>query len=348
MSGTSAGNAAGPIRLPSNQPPARFYEGGRRISDFRSEPPAGPRTPEDWVASTTSVRGHSPVGMTRLPGGELLAGAVARDPLVWLGPEHVRHFGADTMLLVKLLDAGQRLPIHAHPNGQFAAKHLAAAHGKAEAWYILSPGTVFLGLRQDVDPVALRDLVDTQQTGRMLDLMHSIDVEPHDTVYVPPGVLHAIGPGILLAEVQEPEDLSILLEWTGFELDGAADGHLGVGFELALTAVETHGRSRADILSLVQYSDADGPVLAPGSLEFFRLDRVSGAHEFPAGFAVIIGLAGSMTLTTGGGATVGLARGSTTLVPFAAGSMTITGDGTVLVARPPVPPQAPQPGCGSS
>ncbi|WP_231560250.1 hypothetical protein [Microbacterium hominis] len=40
--------------------------------------------------------------------------------------------------LVKLLDAGQRLPVHAHPDDAFAAAHLGRAHGKAEAWYILS------------------------------------------------------------------------------------------------------------------------------------------------------------------------------------------------------------------
>src|SRR3990170_6157117 len=164
-----------PTPPPANQPPARFYEGGRRISDFRSEPPAAPHTPEDWVGSTTSLRGHAPVGMTRLPDGELLADAISRNPLEWLGPEHVARFGADTMLLVKLLDAGQRLPIHAHPDGAVRASHLGAAHGKAEAWYILTPGTVYLGLRESIDPGELRDLVDTQQTERMLDLMHAID-----------------------------------------------------------------------------------------------------------------------------------------------------------------------------
>jgi mannose-6-phosphate isomerase len=325
-----------PIPLPANQPADRFYRGGLRISDFRSEPPAAAFTPEDWVASTTSVRGHSPIGMTRLPGGELLADAIAHDPLGWLGPEHVERFGDDTMLLVKLLDAGQRLPIHAHPDGEFAAKHLAAAHGKAEAWYILTPGTVHLGLLEDIDPAELLDLVETQQTGRMLDLMHSIDVEPHDTVYVPPGLLHAIGAGILLAEVQEPEDLSILLEWTGFDLDGAADGHLGLGFELALAAVETVGRSRDQVLSLVRRIDSDGPVLPAASAEFFRLDQVSADRELPAGLAVLIALAGSMTLTTKGGSVVDLVRGTTTLVPFGAGTMRLAGDGTVLVARPPV------------
>ncbi|HEY8914308.1 class I mannose-6-phosphate isomerase [Lacisediminihabitans sp.] len=331
-------NAPGtdPILLPANQPADRFYRGGSRISDFRSAPAADPFTPEDWVGSTTSVRGHAPVGQTRLPDGELLADAVCRDPLGWLGPAHVERFGADTMLLVKLLDAGQRLPIHAHPGGGFAAEHLAAAHGKAEAWYILTPGTVYLGLREPIHPVELRDLVDSQQTEHMLELMHAIDVAPNDTVYVPPGLLHAIGPGILLAEVQEPEDLSILLEWTGFELDGAADGHLGLGFELALGAVDTNGRSREHIRALVRHVDSDGPVLPAASAGYFRLDRVSRSQTLPAGFAIVIALEGSMTLTTERGAVLELAQGTTTLVPFAAGALSIDGHGAVLVARPPV------------
>ncbi|WP_394769980.1 class I mannose-6-phosphate isomerase [Lacisediminihabitans sp.] len=324
-----------PIRLAANQPADRFYRGGTRISDFRSAPPAAPFTPEDWVGSTTSVRGHAPEGQTRLPDGELLADAVSREPIGWLGAAHLERFGADTMLLVKLLDAGQRLPIHAHPDGGFAAEHLAAAHGKAEAWYILTPGTVYLGLRESIDPAELRGLVDGQQTERMLGLLHAIDVAANDTVYVPPGMLHAIGPGILLAEVQEPEDLSILLEWTGFELDGAADGHLGLGFELALSAVDTSGWSRDAILSLVRHVDSDGPALTPASARYFRLDRVSTPQSLPAGFTILIALDRSMSLTTAHGATLELARGTTTLVPFAAGALSIVGPGLVLVARPP-------------
>ena len=61
-------------------------------------------------------------------------------------------------------------------------------------------------------------------------------------VLVPAGRLHAIGEGVLLLELQEPEDLSILLEWGGFALDGERDGHLGLGFDLALSAVD-HQRS---------------------------------------------------------------------------------------------------------
>lgn len=322
-----------PILLPSNQPPARFYKGGARISDFRREAPSAPNTPEDWVGSTTSVRGNSPVGMTRLADGQLLAEAIGADPSGWLGPRHVQRYGDDTMLLVKLLDAGQRLPVHAHPDGVFAGRHVSAAHGKAEAWYILSPGTVHLALTRSVPLDELQSLVASQDSAAMLGLMHEVSVQAGDCVFVPHGVLHAIGAGILLAEVQEPEDLSILLEWKDFDLDGENDGHLGLGFDLALSAVELRGRTDDEVEALVRRGVAEGSTLPAEADAYFRLDRVDGRRDFPAGFGIVIALVEGVRLTLASGSSRLLAAGSTTLVPYSAGTFRI--DGAALIARPP-------------
>jgi len=330
-----------PIPLPSNQPPDRFYLGGPRISAFRHEPSGGTRSPEDWVASTTMVRGQEPAGLTRLPGGALLADEIAARPQDWLGPDHVRQFGVDTKLLVKLLDAGQRLPVHAHPDTAFASSHLGTRHGKAEAWYLLEPGEVFLGLRRDVTRERLMELVRAQEVEQLLDLMHKVDVDAHQTVYVPPGLLHAIGEGILLAEVQEPEDLSILLEWRDFDIDGRAAGHLGLGFDTALRAVETAARSQREIAELIGGSQPRGDVLAAASRAFFRLQRVpvdapdGPGVECEAGFAVMIVVAGALNLLAPDGSGLPAGPGTTTLVPYAAGPFRLTGRGTALLARPP-------------
>lgn len=321
-----------PIALPANQPPDRFYRGGERIAAFRGTGEAKPRTPEDWIASTTSVRGQHPFGLTTLPDGTLLADAVAHDPVGWLGAPHVARFGADTRLLVKLLDAGQRLPVHAHPHDEFAAAHLGTAHGKAEAWYILEPGTVYLGLTRSLDPAELRALVDEQHIERMLGLMHAVDVAVGDTVYVPPGLLHAIGEGILLAEVQQPEDLSILLEWRDFEVDTPADGHLGLGFERALTAVESEARSAAQIQALIVSGPRAGATLAPEANAYFRLDAVRAPATLEPGFAVLIVTAGTLNVGE-----LTLPAGSTAVVPHAFGPAHLGGDAAVLVARPPAP-----------
>ncbi|TPW74486.1 class I mannose-6-phosphate isomerase [Schumannella soli] len=327
---------AGPIRLPANQPRARFYRGGERIARFRGAADAEPYTPEDWVGSVTAVRGAAPIGQTYLDDATLLADAIAADPEGWLGAEHVQRWGADPKLLVKLLDAGQRLPVHAHPSGDFAAAHLGVAHGKAEAWYILSPGVVYLGLRETVDPTHLRELVDGQRTPELLALLNPIPVRPHDTVYVPPGTLHAIGEGVLLAEVQEPEDLSILLEWRGFELDGVADGHLDLGFDLALSAVRTVGETADDLARLVRSDHDATSSLADEAAEYFRLERLGDGARLEPGFRVLIALEGETALTTATGE-LALPAGSTTLVPFAAGAGRLAGSGLVLAARPPMP-----------
>lgn len=333
------GTRPGLLLLPANQPADRFYRGGAQISAFRGEPSHGPRTPEDWVASTTTVHGHPTLGRSRLPDGSLLVDAIERQPVAWLGRDHVEAFGSDTKLLVKLLDSGQRLPIHAHPDAAFARAHLDARHGKAEAWYLLTAGEVFLGLREDVDPDRLLALVVAQDIEALLPLMHRVPVQPHQTVYVPPGVLHAIGAGILLTEVQEPEDLSILLEWRDFELDGRADGHLGLGFDTALQAVETRARTAAEVAQLIAGGPLRGDVLATGTAEYFRLERVSvpGPTRLAAGFAVVIAIDGQLEVTSRAGSTVHAPRGATVLVPAAAGDLHLSGRGSALVARPPLP-----------
>lgn len=344
---TSRRPGAQPVLLPANQPAARFYRGGRAISTFRGDPPAPPNTPEDWIASTTSVRGDAPQGLTRLPDGRLLAEAIEANPLSYLGPDHLAAFGTDTKLLVKLLDAGQRLPIHAHPDVTFARRHLSAAHGKAEAWYILSRGFVHLGLSRDVSEEELRELVAGQHADSLLALMHRIEVKPNDTVFVPPGVLHSIGRGTFLAEVQEPEDLSILLEWAGFEIDGRASGHLGLGFDLALHAVETAGRSREETLRLVRRGVTQGPALAAEAQNYFRLDRVTDTVAFAPSFAIVIACSGTSTLVQGNGLAHDLPSGSTAVLPFAAGTVRVQTDGSVLVARPPAARASSTPASGA-
>ncbi|MGN6446067.1 class I mannose-6-phosphate isomerase [Amnibacterium sp.] len=323
-----------PIVLPSNRPADRFYRGGRRITDLRGDEPAKDHEPEDWIASTTHVFGQPVVGETMLPDGTPLRVAVEADPVGWLGDAHVGRWGADTKLLTKLLDAGQRLPVHAHPDGAFAAAHLGHAHGKAEAWVILQGGTVYLGLRREVGEEELRTLVDEQATTRLLDLLNPIEVAPGDAVFVPAGQLHAIGEGVLLLEVQEPEDLSILLEWRGFAVDGTKEGHLGLGFDTALQAVSRASLDERALEALVTRGTTSGSVLPREAAPYFSVERrpVDGESVLGPGFAVALVEHGDVVLA---GRT--LRRGATVVVPAGAGALALAGNGVLLVARPPRP-----------
>lgn len=328
-----------PVHLSGNQPADRFYRGGARIRDFRGETGSGDREPEDWIASTTTLHGQAAAGLTRLPGGALLIDEIRERPLLWLGAEHVERYGVDTKLLIKLLDAGQRLPVHIHPDGAFARERLGAQHGKAEAWCILAGGPVHLGFRRDVSREELADWTSTQNTAALLEAMHLIELSAGDTVYVPPGLPHAIGAGVFLLEVQEPEDLSILLEWEGFALDGPRDGHLGIGFPSALEATDRSGWSRDRIASLVVSGGQGEGTLAAAAADYFRAERrdIDGAQELAAGFGTLVILEGSGSLASASGARVPLRAGDTVLVPYAAGAVRIEGSLSLIHCRPPQP-----------
>jgi mannose-6-phosphate isomerase len=336
----SAGPWTGsPVALPANQPADRFYLGGERIAEFRGIAPAGDHVPEDWIGSTTTVAGFDRLGLTVLPDGTSLRAALAENPVPWLGSAHVDRFGADPALLVKLLDAGERLPVHVHPDDAFAQSHLGCRNGKTESWIILSaaPGAqVHLGFREDVAPSVLADWVGRQDRAALLSALHTIEVGPGDTVFVPAGLPHAIGAGVFLLELQQPADLSLLLEYDGFAVDGPRDGHLGIGFETALSCVRHRAVPSGTLTGLRGRVDGTR-VFPPQADAFFRADRHTGPGRavWDPGFAIVVVVAGSGRLTWADGESYELRRGTSVLVPWNAGPVRVDGPVELIRCRPP-------------
>jgi mannose-6-phosphate isomerase len=332
-----------PIVLPPNGV-ARFYRGGPAIAALRGGEPAGERVPEEWIGSVTEAFGEPGVGLSRLPGGALLRDAIAADPEAWLGAEHTARLGADPALLVKLLDAGERLPVHAHPDGPFAREHLGTRFGKTEAWIVVGgEGDVGLGWREDVEEAVLRDWVARQDVEAMLAALHRVPVRVGDALFVPAGTAHAIGEGLLIAELQEPSDMSVMLEWEGHGIAGEAEATLGLGWGTALASVSR----RAGDPGALAGPPRDGAVsraLPEAADPFFAadwLDPAAGAVELAPGFAVLVVLEGAGILESED-APVELSGGDALLVPFAAGVTRLTGDARALRCRPP-DPDAPAP-----
>lgn len=331
-----------PIFLSGNQF-EHFYVGGTAIAAFRGTDPAGPKTPEDWIASTTTRYGHERLGLSSLPDGRLLADAIAAEPLSWLGAQHRAAFGDSTELLVKLLDAGERLVVHCHPSREFASQHLGCAHGKTEAWVVLETAAqetfVYLGFQGHVMQEQLRGWVTGQRTVEMLSALNRIPVSPGDAILVPAGLPHAIGAGVFVAELQEPTDFSLLLEWEGFELDGERDGHLGLGYPVALTAVDRSGWDSERLAEL--YGPIDGgtarELVFPRAADpFFRAERLRAGARCEASFAVLVVLDGEGQLGLEGEA-LAIRKGDTLVVPHAAGPTSIHGPVSVLRCLPPNP-----------
>jgi mannose-6-phosphate isomerase len=321
-----------PEMKPHTLPPnvlRHFYAGGERIAALRGTPPQD-HAPEEWIgAANTTFDGSR--GLSALRDGTLVRDAIEADPEAFLGPDHVARFGSDPALLVKLLDAGQRLPVHFHPDRAFAARELGLAHGKTEAWLIVEaePGaSVWVGFTREVSAGEVREWMAAQDAAAMLACMHELPVAAGDAVFVPAGAPHAIGEGILMVEVQEPTDLSVLLEWDGFEIT-EDDGHLGLGWDVALRALDRSAWDPARVGALRGPGEGRLPAAAD---PWFRAERVRGGDELDAGYGIVVGLAGEGALGD-----EPLARGTALLVPHAAGPLTVSGDVEAIRCRPPAP-----------
>ena len=342
-----------PVSLPANQP-QQFYLGGPQIEAFRGEPSAArphssstfradpARTPEDWIASTLSKFG-SLDGATRLPDGELLSDAVTAHREEFFSPAHIARFGANPALLVKLLDAGERLPVHCHPDRAFASAHLGSVFGKTEAWIIIGTSSadphVYLGFNRDVEPGELSTWFVNQNSAEILGSMNRITVQTGDAIFVPAGTPHAIGAGAFIVELQEPTDFSVMLEWRDFGMPDRRQVQLGMSADVSLQCFNRHQFTDADVATCHRHA-APNPggteMLFPKQAEpFFQAHDivVIDVIELPAQYAVLIALDGEGTLTTPT-SELDLRRGSTVLIPYSAGPTTLNGNLHVLRCLP--------------
>ncbi|MET0136098.1 MAG: mannose-6-phosphate isomerase [Kibdelosporangium sp.] len=344
MNSPDVSTGTSPVWLPANQPP-QFYTGGTAIAALRGAGNARVEYgPEDWVASTTTRNGQPTDGLTRLGNGIWLRDAVREYPENWLGAAHTARFGADPAVLVKLLDAGQRLPVHCHPSDAFARQHMGSHYGKTEAWIIVGTpdegGAVHIGFQEDLPESTVADWVAEQDTSAMLSALNPVTVRAGDTVFVPAGLPHAIGAGVFIVELQQPTDLSVTLEWKDF-LDDEAGGHLGFGYDVVLGCVDRSGWDADRLRSIVRHAEDASPVtdlLGPDASSFFRAQRVRGGAALDASFSVLVALEGSGTLHTEQG-DLAVRKGDTYVLPHSAGPTTVDGD---LVAIRCLPPEVPR------
>ncbi|MGA2620888.1 MAG: type I phosphomannose isomerase catalytic subunit [Thermoguttaceae bacterium] len=195
----------------------RYLWGNRRLGTCLGKPIGpGDDYAESWEicdrGQDQSIVQNGPLAGTSL--GELVR---RRGPEL-LGRHHPQ---PRFPLLVKFLDAARALSVQVHPNDAQAAALTPPDVGKTEAWVVLAaePGSlIYAGLKPGV---ARADLA--QAIGRRTcdQLLHRFQPQPGDCVFLPAGTVHALGQGLLVAEVQQPSDTTYrLYDWGRLGLDG--------------------------------------------------------------------------------------------------------------------------------
>ena len=186
------------------KPTAKDYLwGGSRLNDdFGKAIPHSPLA-ETWECST-HPDGQSIVAET----GEYLGVLLSRHS-DYLGSHPLRLTGgkAELPILIKLIDAKQDLSIQVHPDDDYALEY-ENSRGKTEMWYVLAAkpnAELIYGFRQDLSREQLSKILDEKRVDSVLN---HVPVRQNDIFFVEAGTVHAIGAGVLLAEIQESSNIT--------------------------------------------------------------------------------------------------------------------------------------------
>jgi mannose-6-phosphate isomerase len=217
--------------------------------------------------------------------------------------------------------------VQVHPTDEIAAaRH--GAFGKTEMWYVLEnePGaSLFVGFKEGVTREIYRQAVEDGTVGELLNRM---PVAPGDTFFIPAGTVHAIGEGIVLAEIQQTSDVTYrIFDWNRMGVDGKPRE---LHTEWALDAIDF----AAPVRHVRQNPPAGEAALLVESPYFTtNVVNVAGRVERQLStrdsFTIYICTAGRLKLTTPGGEAT-LENGGVVLIPADQDSVTLEGTGELL------------------
>lgn len=253
-----------------------------------------------------------------------------QNPGQLLGPEWV---AGSFPLLLKLIATKSLLSLQVHPNDDEAAALEGRGPGKREAWLVLEADPesfLYLGLNEGVELPDLRRAIQSGQNAQIEPLLRRIQPRPGDVYDVAPGTLHAIGPGLVMLEIQQASDVTYRVwDWGRVGSDGVPRPlHVEKAFQVARPTL------RPEALSAPTPSRR-----MPGSIhlshEDFHLEtwQVDGMSSLLVrSLWLLTCLAGEGTLEAAGLEPVRMTRGCTVVVPRGAALVHLNGRGMRLSA----------------
>lgn len=294
-----------------------YIWGGRRLR------PEAERTAEAWVVYENDRIASGPLA------GLTLAEAAQQHGAALLGSIPYAHTGARFPLLIKLLDCADWLSLQVHPDDIQAVKLEGAGQfGKTEAWHFIesSPGAQILsGVQPGTSAAALHEAI---RAGTLLEHMRRLDVQVGSTILIPAGMIHALGPGLLVYEVQQTSD------WTYRVYDWGRPATPQRPLHIEKSIAAANPALAGELLPLPAGEGAYGLVRCP----YFNLEILSSSAQAldlavdGSSFHALTVIHGAATLE-GEGWKFDLERFQTGLVPADGGAYRMSPRGSFQVLR---------------
>ncbi|MAY73735.1 MAG: mannose-6-phosphate isomerase [Phycisphaerae bacterium] len=324
--------------------------GGRRLERYGKALPEGVTIGESWEIADldeTSATGggggsaHSVIDAGPMQ-GKTIRDAIKRWGVELLGQRGLiagRAFGVRGdpafPLLVKYLDASEHLSVQTHPSPAYAERH-DDAKLKTETWYVLDAArttradgvetdpSLFIGLNPGLNAERLRDRA---SSGAIVTDLGAAPAHPGDCWTLPSGTLHALGAGVLVAEIQTPSDTTFrVYDWQREYDRPDRELHLAEAAQCVDYSASVHDTPKGSGVGRV------------ADTSYYTIDRVEpgAGAALPEGCCVVVMAIEGEGELTGAGDPVPLPRGRTALVPaVCAGAVTLRGDDSfaALVVR---------------
>lgn len=343
----------------------RTYVGGKMLDQLASiANPEDSHFPEDWIASVTRAVNPGRDELTNeglstiIHEGEaiILKKLIEKFPEEILGTDHYQKYGTDTAFLLKFLDSAVRLQLQCHPTISFAKQFLSSNHGKTEGYYILSirdevkEPYIYLGFQNPPKIADLKNAIENQDISLLESYFQKIPIKKGDAFYVPGGLPHAIGEGVLMIEIMEPTDFVARIEFerAGYTLpekarfmDKGIDFALSM-FNLSPITVDTV-KSDYFIEPKLVYQDSEireYAIFDESVTRCFRLNKLTVSGEYllsKSCFFIVIVISGKGQISSGD-EIFDVVFGDQFLIPASTKSIFLTSTDSIelILAMPPL------------
>lgn len=295
--------------------------GGDKIARFKNVQTSQEQIGESWEIS--AVNGSVSVVKEGTDKGMSLTDLIARDKENLLGKHVMERFGEKFPLLIKFIDARDNLSIQVHPNDEMA-KIRHNSFGKTEMWYVIEaePGAgLYSGFTHQITP---EEYVARVENNTIMDVLQFHAVKSGDVFFLPAGCVHAIGKGLLIAEIQQSSDITYRI-YDYNRKDAQGNGRQ-LHTEQAKDAIDY--TMCGDRMKTVYTSKTDSfvPVV---ECSYFTTDLLELSHCVKRdiasldSFVIYICMAGEAVFTDANGEKTTLCQGQTLLVPASMKEITI-------------------------
>jgi mannose-6-phosphate isomerase len=171
----------------------------------------GKNIPSDRIGESWEISDHDEDTSTIANGplaGKSLHDIFTGQPVELMGERLASRYPERFPVLIKFIDAKDKLSVQVHPDDEYASLHERGSYGKSEAWYIVhaEPGAfIIAGLERKM---TRQEFEEALKSGKVEECVHKLPVKSGDFIYIPAGRIHAIMPGILINEIQQNSDIT--------------------------------------------------------------------------------------------------------------------------------------------